>query len=144
MIYLDSSALVKKYLEEKGTGRIKSLLKDADAVATSKLAYPELISAFVRKQRDRAISETELHQALVGFEGDLEAMLIIDLQDELFPFIKRTLKKYHLKGADSVHLASALWLEQGAKEDVLFVASDLNLLKAAKAERLEVLNPQEE
>ncbi len=144
MIYLDSSALVKKYLKEKGTGRIKSLLKDANAVATSKLAYPELISAFVRKHRDRAISETELHQALGDFEGDLEAMLIIDLQDELFPFIKKILKKYHLKGADSVHLASALWLEQGTKEDVLFVASDLNLLKAAKAERLEILNPQEE
>jgi hypothetical protein len=47
-----------------------------------------------------------------------------------------------LKGADSIHLSTALWLKRTLKEEVLFVASDLELLKAARAEKLKILNPQ--
>jgi len=44
-------------------------------------------------------------------------------------------------GADSLHLASALWLEDTAKTSVIFVASDESLLNAAVKENLAVLNP---
>lgn len=143
MIYMDSSALVKKYFEEKGSEKIKSLLEGNVAI-TSKLAYPELLSAFTRKHRSKDISGTDYRRALNDLESDWTAMLIIDFQDELFPIIKRTLEKYHLKGADSVHLSSALWLEEKSKQDIVFVASDFNLLKAAKAEKLKTLNPQDD
>lgn len=44
--------------------------------------------------------------------------------------------------ADSVHLSSALWLRNAVKEDVIFVASDINLLNAAQSERLQIIDPQ--
>ncbi|MGA2936134.1 MAG: hypothetical protein ABSF52_03435 [Syntrophobacteraceae bacterium] len=54
-------------------------------------------------------------------------------------------KKYiEEKGSDKVnaHLSTALWLKQTMNEDVVFVASDLELLKAAKSEKLRILNPR--
>jgi len=51
--------------------------------------------------------------------------------------------KYPLRGADSVHMASALWLGNSARGALTFVASDANLLDAAAKESLVILNPQE-
>jgi hypothetical protein len=56
-------------------------------------------------------------------------------------FIDEIIIKYALKGADSVHLSSALWLKKAMKQDLVFVASDLELIKAAKAEKLRIFNP---
>jgi hypothetical protein len=50
--------------------------------------------------------------------------------------------KHSLKGADVVHLASALWIQKATKETVSFVASDIQLLRAAKAEKLDIVNPE--
>ena len=61
---------------------------------------------------------------------------------EVFQFVDRVIERHALKGADSVHLSTALWLKETMKENVVFVASDLELLKAAEAEKLKTLNPQ--
>ena len=76
------------------------------------------------------------------FEADWKTVFVIELHDELLPTVKLLLTKYPLKGADTVHLSSALWLKWAAKADVTFVASDTNLLKAARGEGLKVINPQ--
>ena len=48
----------------------------------------------------------------------------------------------HLRGADSVHLASAIRLGQLANAEVTLVASDAELLDAARAEGLPILDPR--
>jgi hypothetical protein len=62
--------------------------------------------------------------------------------NEVFQFLDSVIDRHALKGADSIHLSTALWLKRTLKEEVLFVASDLELLKAARAEKLKILNPQ--
>ena len=52
------------------------------------------------------------------------------------------LGKYPLKGADTVHFSSALWLKHAVQTDLTFVASDVTLVKAAQSERLKVVDPQ--
>ncbi len=49
MIFIDSSALVKRYLREKGSERVQKTLCSENLLAVSKLAYPEVLSAFMRK-----------------------------------------------------------------------------------------------
>ena len=143
MIYFDSSALVKRYLREKGTDVVQSLTIREEFVATSKLAYPELLSAFMRKRRAGELGEESLESILHRLETDWPELFIIEIHDELLPFVKSLIRKYPLKGADSIHLASALWLERMTKGEVMFVASDMNLLGAATKENLKILNPQE-
>ena len=142
MLYVDSSALVKKYVEEPGSDRVLKLLAQSGMAVTSKLAYPELLAGLGRKRREKGITEKDYRDALVDFESDWNAFLIIEFQDELLAVIKLLTMKHALKGADLVHLASALWIQKAAKEKVAFVASDIQLLRAAKAEKLEIINPE--
>lgn len=142
MLYVDSSALVKKYVLEAGSDRVLKLLAQSGMAVTSKLAYPEILSGLGRKQREKGITEKDYREALVDFESDWLALLVIEFQDELLPLIKQLTTKHSLKGADLVHLASALWLQKATKEKVTFVASDIQLLHAAKAEKLEIVNPE--
>ena len=143
MIYFDSSALVKRYLEEDGTDRVNEIIVSAPFISTSKLTYPEMLSAFARKFKREDISEREFRRAANKFETDWDYFLIIEFQNELLSLINKTIKKHYLRGADSLHLASALWLKYAAKENVTFIASDIELLKAAKLERLQIINPVE-
>jgi predicted nucleic acid-binding protein len=54
----------------------------------------------------------------------------------------RLLDAYPLKTLDSLYLAGALGLQLALKEQVLFIAADRQLLQAAQAEGLRVLNPE--
>jgi predicted nucleic acid-binding protein len=143
MIYADSSALVKRYVKEAGSVRLAEILSFSDVVATSKLAFPELLSVFARKRRSRELSEKSFRATVRRFEEDWKDFLVVDFHDDLLPLIKTLVVKYALKGADSVHLSSALWLSESSRMSVVFSASDEQLLKAARAERLEVFHPDE-
>jgi predicted nucleic acid-binding protein len=142
MLYVDSSALAKKYVLEPGSDRLLKLLAQSGMAVTSKLAYPEILAGLNRKRREKGITEKDYRDALVEFESDWLALLIIEFQDELLPLIRQLTAKHALKGADAVHLASALWIQKAVKEKVSFVASDIQLLRAAKAEKLEIVNPE--
>ena len=142
MIYFDSSALVKRYVEEPGSDMVQSLLDRGTSIATSKLAYPEIVSALTRKQRSGELTKRFLQAVIDQFEVDWAGMVVVEFHDELLPTVKSLLMKHQLRGADTVHLSSALWLKRAVQSDLSFVASDLDLLKAARAERLDVINPQ--
>ncbi len=143
MIYFDTSALAKKYVIETGSERIAQLMTEESVMATSKLTYPEMLSALARRSKGGDISHAKFKELLTEFEADWNCLLIIDFQDELLGSIKRLIGKYYLRAADSIHLASALWLKQSVKENVTFVASDVSLLNAARAEKLSAVNPQD-
>lgn len=144
MIYFDPSALVKRYVKEKGSDKVDSLLAEAVSVVTSRLTYPEILSAFNRRCKEGAFPEEWLNKMIKNFEAEWEKFIIIDSQEEFSASTKELIIKHSLRGADSVHLSSALWLKPLAKGNMTFIACDNNLLKAAKAERLKVVNPQEE
>jgi predicted nucleic acid-binding protein len=141
MIYFDSSALVKRYLKEIGTDLVNSLIGSSKVKATSKLSYPEILSAFGRKHWANEISNGVLQSAINKFESDWPQLYVIEFSDEMLKPIKQVSQKYPLRAADTVHLASALWLRSSTKVDVTFVASDSRLLEAARRENLQIVNP---
>jgi uncharacterized protein len=143
MIYADSSALMKRYVSEAGSARLEEALSSSDVVATSKLAFPELLSAFTRKRQSRELSEKSFRAAVRRLEEDWKDLLIVDFHDDLLPLIKSLLEKYALRATDSVHLSSAVWLSESSRISVVFSASDVQLLKAAQAEKLDIFNPGE-
>jgi uncharacterized protein len=141
--YLDSSALVKGYIREDGTDKMNSVIAGAELLVTSKLTYAEILSSFFRKYGARELSEKHLHAVLRTFEIDWAHFLVIEFGDEMLPLIKQLVQKYYLRGADSIHLASALWFKTAVKTEITFIAADLNLLEAANSETLQILNPDE-
>lgn len=144
MIYLDSSALIKKYSQESGTDAVREMLAGTDRSGISKIAYAEVCAAFGRKNRENP-RDRKIHQkGFQSFEEDWKLFTIVELGDDLLPVIRDLTEKYPLRGADAIHLASALWLGRTLRETVTFVTADTRLLEAAQSERLKIINPETE
>ncbi len=144
MIYLDTSALVKKYVAEIGTLKLRALLRGVGDLATSKLTYAEATASFARKRRDGGIGAAAYKSVIRGFEEDWQRLTVVELTDDLLPRIKSLVERHGLRGADAVHLASALWLGAALSESIVIVASDVHLLGAATREGLDTYNPERE
>lgn len=140
MIYLDSSALIKNYSQEPGTHRVREVLSGADGCSISKIGYAEVCAAFGRKNRENPKDRRVHLTGFQRFQEDWKLLSIVELQDDLLPIIRSLTEKYPLRGADAIHLASALWLERVLRDEVTFVAADSRLLDAARDERLKVIN----
>ena len=134
-IFLDTSALVKFYHEEKGTASITALILDCSGdIFISELAKLEIISSFCRRFRSKEIDEDAYQEALEAFREDLQRY-------KLVPLTYLVLKKAEvilldlapttgLRTLDALHLATFIL---GSSSDSLFVAGDKILLQAAEA-----------
>lgn len=128
-IFLDTSALAKRYVQEPGSGELTELLtSNTSEIFISTLAFVEFASAMGRKLRNKEIAEAEVTEAIEEFEKDWHQVFAkIPLEDMLAETASAIALQYSLKGADAVHLASAQ--VAGAE---LFVASDNRLLRVVK------------
>ncbi len=131
ILYLDTSALVKLYVREPGSALLHTYASKADALSTSVVAYAEARATFGRLAREGAASKSRHQQRLKQFESDWEALLRIDLVPEVLRSAGNLAETYALRGFDSIHLASALWLSERASVPIDFAAFDRRLAAAA-------------
>ena len=104
MIYLDTSALVKRFVAEVGSDRVGRLFLEQATFATAKIAYPEIYSGLTRKWRENALSRSDYELACREFELDWEAYIRVDLHDEILSISRDLIQRYPLRGFDAVHL----------------------------------------
>lgn len=140
MIYLDTSALIKRFVNEKGSALAESLVQGKGSVATAKIAYAEIFAGLTRKLREGNVSKTQYALACRQFERDWHAYLRVGLGDDILLLARDLIQRHPLRGYDAVHLASALRLKIALGEEITFAAADERLLKAAEAEKLQFLN----
>lgn len=143
MIYLDSSALVKRYIEETGSEKVRILMEKTSIIAVSRLAYAETLSAIHRRRKSFAASDEEFAALIREFRNDWEHFHVLEMNSEALQSLDEVIEKYALRGADSIHLSTALWFKHVVKTAITFVASDNELLQAAKNARLKTLNPND-
>lgn len=142
MIFWDSSAFVKKYLREDGSNAVLRRLAGDPVVATSILSYAEIRAAFARKARERGVTGAVLERLNRAFEADWQSLIIVRVNDAILPAIRDVFGRHPLRGADAVHLASALYLARQTRSANLgFACADGRLLEAAGAEGLVAWNP---
>lgn len=144
MLYLDPSALVKKYVGESGSPAVARRLAASEIVFTSVLSFAEIHAVLGRKLREGELNEADLREARGRFEADWQHSLrLLELNPGTLAILPDLVVKHPLKGADAVHVASALWLRNfstfGAPE---FWAADKSLLRVAAACGLPVVNPE--
>jgi predicted nucleic acid-binding protein len=140
VIYLDTSALVKRFVNEKGSALVESLVQRKEAVASAKIAYAEIFAGLTRKLREGNLSKAQYALACRQFERDWHAYVRVGLEDNVLILARDLIKRHPLRGYDAVHLASALGLKIALGEEITFAAADGRLLKAAEAEKLLPLN----
>lgn len=139
MVYLDSSALVKRYVDEQGSDQVRELLQSSVYVASVAVAYVEIASALARAVRERKLMEGEARKVFQTFRGEWAvAIACINVRDDLITEASKLVWQYHLRAYDAMHLASALWLQNEIGKPILFATFDKQLGEAAKAENMDV------
>jgi uncharacterized protein len=138
IIYLDTSSLVKLYVEEPHAPGVREWVEEAELIATCRVAYPELISALNRRFKAGDFSKHDYEFLIGAFSRDWGSFVVLDF-DEIES--GRLVRKFGLRGFDAVHLSAAKLMKGETTLDLYFSCFDEKLHKAALAEGLEVLIP---
>lgn len=108
LVYFDASAFVKLLAEEPGSDLAAQLWDGCDAAVASRLAYPEVRAALAAAARNHDLSEDELDGAEQAWEEYWAASQPVELTATVERHAGQLAREHALRGADAVHLASAL------------------------------------
>ena len=147
---LDASALVKRYTAEAGAALVDHLFAQTarDRLACLMLGAAEVAATLVRKRNGGQITTAELGTAMKHLHAEvLKAADFAKLSSDN-PLIDASislLEKHAINSSDPLLLQAALNLVallRAAGNDLVLVASDKRLLKAAQAEGLLTFDPE--
>jgi uncharacterized protein len=154
MLYLDSSALVKRYSNEKGSHSVIARFESGERIFTSMLTFGEVHSFLGRKFRSKEISGTELAKLRESFLNDwLFGLNILDVDNRTMSQLPQLVEQYDLRAGDAIHLSVAVWLRDTIRlrghrgrleETVEFGVADRRLVKAAQECGFRLFNPEDE
>lgn len=134
-VYFDSSAFVKRYIQERNTDVVLAWCERADELALSTIAIPELISAFCRLHREGMLNSTQYEQIKADLMQDVRDALIIETTPDVTARAINALEMYPLRGMDAIHTGAALACQAEA-----FVSSDNRQCQAAEGLGLNVVS----
>lgn len=139
ILYLDTSALVKIYVDETKSAVVREHVKQAEGLATSRIAYAEARAAFARKRREQGLSRADYRSVVNDLDQDWADYFIVDVAESIVRAAGLLAECHALRGADAIHLASAVALSKQVGESVMFGCFDDRLAGAAGKEELRVM-----
>ena len=146
VFFLDTSALVKRYVAEAGSQTVAELVSAPSVnLLIADITRAEFASALNRRFREGSVS-AEQHRALkAAFAFHLvDDYLVVPLQSSHITAACRVINAHGLRAYDAVQLAVALSLRDllaPPGEIVRLVSADPRLNAAARAEGLAVIEP---
>ena len=136
ILYLDTSSLVKLYVDEPGSSDVHRLVEEAELVVASVVAYPEARAALARRRRERSLTVAAHRRAKATLDADWPRLLALDVAGELARSAGELAERKRLRGFDAIHLASYLAVvREFPGESVRFSAADQKLVRAARLAR---------
>lgn len=139
--YLDTSALVKLYVEESGSRAVRGLFESDTELATCRLSVVEAASAFSRRARTVAGASRQLARVTRQLSDDLATMRLVEVTPEIIDGAAKLCAVHALRAYDAVHLSSAKKLSRDIVPELVFVCADRTLAAAAEEEGLAILVP---
>ena len=138
--YLDASAWVKRYFVEEGTPWMSSFCRREPAVVCATLGLIEVL-ATVSRRWNPSVTTEDLQTMLATVHRDFAGITPIPLTDPVIRIAAELAPQRRLRGADCVHLASAMYLREQLGESPTIVACDRELLQAATEEGFATADP---
>lgn len=140
ILFLDTSACIKLYIDEPGHDVVTQAVHGADSVAAHLVAYAEMRAALARLRRMKRLSDAGLQSIKESFEQDWGRAVLVAPTE---PMIRRAgdlAERFGLRGYDSVHLAAAESLLLARRRiPVCFASFDESLNEAAAKLGLQLL-----
>jgi predicted nucleic acid-binding protein len=135
LVYFDSSALVKLVVEEQGSEVASALWDGCDAALSSRLAHPEVCAALAAAHRNHDLDDDGLATAVRDWAQFWAAVRPVEFTRGVGRHAGDLARRRALRGADAVHLASALAIDA---RDLVVAVWDRRLHDGARAEELTV------
>ncbi|MBW4690398.1 MAG: type II toxin-antitoxin system VapC family toxin [Lyngbya sp. HA4199-MV5] len=145
--FIDSSALVKRYVNETGSSWVLSLFDPAsnNRIVIAAITAVEMIAAISRRERGGSLAplgaKTLCNQFRLDYQSDYQS---VNITSAIVTSAMGLSETYGLRGYDAVQLAvgcaiHAVCLASGTS--LTFVSSDGELNEAALREGIVVENP---
>jgi predicted nucleic acid-binding protein len=141
--FLDTSAIVKRYILETGTAWMQALTDPAagHVHCIARISRPETVAAITRRERGGQIGPADAITALNDFDQDFaQQYVIVAMAAALIDHAAVLARTHGLRGYDAVQLAAALDVWSQIPTTVL-VSADGDLNAAATAEGMAVDDP---
>jgi uncharacterized protein len=133
IVYLDTSALLKLYLQEPGSEAVQAAVSGATC-CTHLLAYAEMRAALAQAVRMRRVAPSLAQELVAAFEADWLQLQVVLPDEAMIRRAGKLAEQFGLRGYDSAHLAAVerIAVQIGSPE-LRFACFDEPLCRAAAA-----------
>ena len=151
VLYIETSALVKRYVPEQGSGFIDLLVDHKDPrilLGVTALTTLEVHSVLIRLRKGGALTENGFHYIGERFRQDhVHLATLLPITEGLVARAIALLPQAPLKSLDALHFAAIRDLASAIRsqgETFAVVCSDRDLLDACRRDHIPVLDPQDD
>ena len=134
-VFLDTSALAKRYVAEQGSDQVLAVCQQADNLVVSVICLPELVSTLCRLVREEKLASAAYRTLKGSMMADLADVDICEITQEVLASVVSLLELHPLRAMDGLHVACALACAPDA-----FVSADHRQLSAARKAGLSVID----
>jgi predicted nucleic acid-binding protein len=138
ILYVDASALVKRYVAEAGTAAVESLLSAAVLAGTALISRAEVSAAICKAVRIGAVDRAAASKSVRLFRAQWPALFRLEVDGVVVERADFLAWEHNLRGYDAVHLACALLWQASLGETVTLATFDQDLWAGAREAGLEV------
>ncbi len=132
ILYLDTSAFVKLYVNEPGADAVHHAVERATLVSSHWIAYPEMRATLSHLHRARRQTSAELKRREREFESDWATIYAVLPEESMLRHAGSLAARFGLRGYDSVHLSAAVAVSN-QHHPMCFASFDVALNDAASA-----------
>jgi predicted nucleic acid-binding protein len=142
ILYLDTSAIVKRYIRESGSQDVEHAVHRATFSGSAFITRAEVAAAFAKAVRIKLLDQESARQNLETFRQDWNDYERLEVSEVVVARADDMAWQHGLRGYDAVQLAAALIWQETLESAVTFATYDKNLWVVARQVGLEPFPPK--
>ncbi|MPZ46312.1 MAG: PIN domain-containing protein [Betaproteobacteria bacterium] len=136
ILYLDASALVKRYVAEAGSDAVAELIEVARITATAVISRAEVTAALAKAVRVGLAARESAASGVAAFDADWGDLIRLEVNESIVARAAALAWSQGLRGYDAVHLACALMWQESLGDTVTLATYDRELWRGAQTSGL--------
>jgi uncharacterized protein len=138
LAYFDSSAVVKNYIREAGSSRVRGLLMSYEFLSSA-ITPIELHSAVQRRRRQGEITQPNYNSIVSRLANDRSYWQLVEAVPQVLSKAEELVKTENVRTLDAIHIASAIIIQDSFTTPLPFISADERQLAAAQSCKLSVI-----
>ena len=138
LAYFDTSALVKNYVREAGSSRLRALLTRYEFLSSA-ITPIELQSAVQWRRRQREIAQPNYNSIISRIENDRSYWQLVEVVPQVLSKAEELVRTQSIRTLDAIHIASAMIIQDSLAALLPFISADEKQLAAAQNCKLSVI-----